>query len=168
MLLGTTAVALYSLSYAGSAEDNIEPETIAAVVETPMKITSEDRNPTPLWLVFAIALSCAGGCSMIFRLINHNSQPQKARQPIKIHSARPSTVNPRRRRREPRALKNPPVFVPLQPPNHIIPRRAKSQSSVRVRSLENRHRLEKRKETLVELMDIRQQNSLPKISHQNF
>ncbi|MEA5514856.1 hypothetical protein [Nodularia sp. UHCC 0506] len=174
MLLGTAALALYSLGYAGSA-DNIELiEEIPAVVEKPITISSEHSNPTPLWLVAAIALSCASGCYIIFQLVNrpHNQHPQ-IRQPIK-HDAETSPkersyraskpLKPNRSQTwEPAIVKNPPVFIPLQPLKQIIPRGNKSQSPVTVLPPEHQHPLDKRKETLADLMDIRKHSSLSTI-----
>ncbi|MBE9198804.1 MULTISPECIES: hypothetical protein [unclassified Nodularia (in: cyanobacteria)] len=163
MLLGTAALALYSLGYAGSA-DNVELEEIPAVVAQPITTTSEKSNPTPLWLVLAIALSCASGCFIVFRLVNGPHQGQQVRKLIKVRTSRPRPLTPDYRpRSEPTTLKSPPVFVPVLPRKPMMPRRGKSQSLVTILPSQHRHPLDKRKETLAEFMDIRKQNSLSTI-----
>ncbi|MDP5339330.1 MAG: hypothetical protein NWQ28_12240 [Nodularia sp. (in: cyanobacteria)] len=154
MLIGTAALALYILGYAGSA-DNVKVEEIPGVVAKPITTSSDHSNPTPLWMVAAIALSCASGCFMIVRLVNGPNKSQQVRKPIK-RASRPLTSSHRPK-------SSPPVFVPRQPLKHIISKPAKSQSLVTVLPSEHQHPLDKRKETLADLMDIRKQNSLPTI-----
>jgi hypothetical protein len=162
MLLGSAALALYSLGYAGNA-DTAELEEIPAVVETPITTPSENSNPTPLWMVFAIALSCGSGCFIIVRLLNRPKQPQKVRKPIK-RQRQPIPLNQSSRPQwEPIALKHPPVFVPRQPLKPIHSMRLKPRTLVTVLPAEHIHPLDQRKESLAELMDIRKQNSLSKI-----
>lgn len=156
MLMGSAALALYSLGYA----DTAEIEEIPAVVETPITMPSENSNPTPLWMVFAIALSCGSGCFIIVRLLNLPKQRQKVRKPIK-RQRQPIPLTPSDRPTwEPAALKNPPVFVPRQPLRPIHAMRPKPRTLVTVLPTEHRHPLDQRKESLAELMDIRKQNSL--------
>ncbi|RCJ27537.1 hypothetical protein A6770_25695 [Nostoc minutum NIES-26] len=160
MLLGSAALALYSLGYAGNAEQ-VEPEEIPAVVENPIKTPSETSNPTPLWMVIAIALSCGSGCLVILRLLNRPTQHQKVRKQINRY---PTRVTPSRPQRlEPQTLKNPPVFVPLQPLKPFVSMQAKTKPLVTVLPPEHRHPLDKSKESLADLMDIRKQNSLSSI-----
>jgi hypothetical protein len=48
----------------------LEPQKPAAVVSEEANATSSNlNNPTPLWLMLAIALSCASGCLVIYRLL---------------------------------------------------------------------------------------------------
>jgi hypothetical protein len=156
MLMVSAALAVYSLSYVDSTETE-EPEEIAAVVQTPMTISSDSRNPTPFWLVFAIALSCAGGCSLILRCINGVPRPVPAKQvqrtPHRIRTANNSQGLP--------------VLIPLPPPNQIILKRAKSNLSVMVIPSKHRRSRDNSQQTLAELMDIRQQNSLSTILQDN-
>ncbi|WP_414530050.1 hypothetical protein [Nodularia chucula] len=162
ILMGSTAVALYSLVYAGSP-DQVEPEEIAAVVETPITTSFPEKNPTPLWLVFAIALSCAGGCSMIFKSIDRRPQAKKVRKPIKVYTSKPLTIN-YSPKWEPKTVNHQSVFVPLQSPNHITPWKADSHLSARVMSPQQPQGINHRKEPSVKLMDIPPQTSLPTIS----
>lgn len=160
MLLGSAALALYSLGNAGGTEQ-VEPAEIPAVVENPIKTPSETSNPTPLWMVLAIALSCGSGCLIILKLLNRPTQHQKVRKHINRY---PTHVTPSRPQRlEPQTLKNPPVFVPLQPLKPFVPMQAKTKPLVTVLPPEHRHPLDKSKESLADLMDIRKQNSLSSI-----
>ncbi len=166
MLIGTAALALYSLGYAGNADHVEIVEEIPAVVAKPIVTSSEHSNPTPLWLIAAIALSCASGCFMIVRLVNGPNKSPQVRKPIKrdgsSRASRP--LKPSHSPEwEPKTVKNAPVFVPLRPLKPMLPMRTKSQSQVTVVPSEHRHPLDKSKETLADLMDIRKQASLSTI-----
>ncbi|CEJ46239.1 Uncharacterized protein apha_02393 [Umezakia ovalisporum] len=162
MMMATASLALYSLGYVDSV-DKPEVEEISAIVEKPIITTSENSNPTPLWLVVAIALSCASGCLIIVRLINCPHQPQQVRRKlINSHRTSRSFTPNRHSNLKPTSLESEPVFVPLQPLKPVVTV-AKSESEVRALPTENRHRLHKSKESLAELMDIRKNNSLSTI-----
>ena len=60
MFLGGGAFALYSLGNAGQVTQE-EPEKIPVIVEEPINAPSENSNPTPLWMLAAIVLSCGCG-----------------------------------------------------------------------------------------------------------
>ena len=160
MFLGTATLAIYSLGYAGGGEQ-AEPEEIPAVVEKPIKTPSETSNPTPLWMVAAIALSCASGCFIILRLLQRPSPSQKVRKHINHHQA--SVTPSRHQRLEPQTPKNPPIFVPLEPLKPITPMQAKTKPLVTVLPPEHRHPLDNNQESLADLMDIRKQKSLSSI-----
>lgn len=160
MFLGTAALALYSLGYVGGGEQ-AQPEEIPAVVEKPIKTPSEASNPTPLWMVAAIALCCASGCFIILRLLNHLTPRQKVRKHI---NRQPVTLTASRHQRlEPQTPKNPPVFVPLQPIKSVGSMQAKTKPLVTVLPPEHTHPLDKNQESLADLMDIRKQKSLSSI-----
>lgn len=157
MLMVSAALAVYSLSYVDITEKE-EPEEIAAVVQTPMTISSDSRNPTPFWLVFAIALSCAGGCSLILRSINGVPRPvrlakQVQRTPHRIRTANNSQGSP--------------VLLSVPAKNQIILKRAKSNLSMMVIPSKHQRSRDNSQQTLAELMDIRQQNSLSTILQDN-
>ncbi len=160
MFIGSTALALYSLGHVGGAEQ-IEPEEISAVVERPIKTPSQS-NPTPLWMVAAIALSCGSGCFIVLRLLNRPTQPRrKSRKRINRY---PEPLTPKPHQNwEPKTLSTPPVFVPTQPLKPIVSM-PKTKPLVTVLPPEHRHPLDKKsKESLADLMDIRKQNSLSAI-----
>ncbi|MBW4615546.1 MAG: hypothetical protein KME21_20170 [Desmonostoc vinosum HA7617-LM4] len=166
MLLGSAAVALYSISHVGRVAEE-EPEKIPeVVVEQPITTPSENSNPTPLWMVAAIALSCGSGCLIIFRLFNRSKQPLKVPKPsINRHQAH--LTQSRYPKTEPRLPKNPPVFVPQQQLTPVTPLTAKSKPLVTVLPPEHKHHLDKRQESLAELLDIRKQSSLSTILQKN-
>ncbi|WGV23174.1 hypothetical protein [Halotia branconii] len=161
MFIGSTALALYSLGHVGGAEQ-IEPEEIPAVVERPIKTPSQS-NPTPLWMVAAIALSCGSGCFILLRLLNRPTQPRRKSQ--KRINRYPEPLTPRPHRNwEPKTLSTLPVFVPTQPLKPTVSMPAKTKPLVTVLPPEHRHPLDKKsKESLADLMDIRKQNSLSAI-----
>ncbi|MBE9209108.1 hypothetical protein IQ244_21720 [Nostoc sp. LEGE 06077] len=143
IILGTSAVAFYSLSHVDSAKQ-AEPEAMPVIIEAP--ITTEHSNPTPLWLVMAIALSCGSGCYVILRLCNP-TQPQKTAKPFYSRQKALKSLS--------QTSQNLPVFVPLQPLS------VKSKTLVEVLPPASKYRLDKGKESLADLMDIRKENSLP-------
>ncbi|MBD2494354.1 hypothetical protein [Nostoc sp. FACHB-280] len=142
MVVGTAAVAFYSLSHVDHGKQ-VELEPIPVIVEEP--ITTEHSNPLPLWMVMAIALSCGSGCYVIFRLCN----PTQAHKVSKSASSRLKALKP-----VSQTSQNLPVFVPLQP------LKVKSKTLVEVLPPAQKYRLGKGKESLADLMDIRKENSL--------
>ena len=160
MLLGTAALALYNLSHVGYGEQ-AEPEQIPAIVEEPIKTPSETSNPTPLWMVVAIALSCGSGCLVILRLLNRPNERPKVQKPIKRY---PASLTPSHLKTwEPHHFKIPPVFAPSQPLQPIVSMQAATKPLVTVLPTDQKHPLDKSKESLADLMDIRKQNSLSAI-----
>ncbi|MFN6518977.1 MAG: hypothetical protein RMY29_031415 [Nostoc sp. CreGUA01] len=163
MFIGGGAFALYSLGNPGQVSSE-EPEEIPAIVEQPIYTPSENTNPTPLWMVAAIALSCGSGCWIIFRMLNRKTQPQKVPKQVNRHHARMAEA--RYTRLEPRLPKNQPIFVPqrqLVPVMHTAP---KTKQLVTVLPPEHRHHLDTRKESLADLMDLRKDSSLSAILRQ--
>ncbi|MBK1988728.1 hypothetical protein A0J48_014475 [Sphaerospermopsis aphanizomenoides BCCUSP55] len=64
-----TIFGYYQLIYVGYTPQ-IEPEKPAKVVREKINTTPSNlNNPTPLWLMLAIALTCASGCWVIYRLL---------------------------------------------------------------------------------------------------
>ncbi|SRR5579883_614660 len=92
IFLCIAALAFHSLSSVGSVEQTQledqekQPEVLPTKVEQPTKTQSdtdelveveqptntesETANPISLWMVVAIALSCAGGCLIVLRCLN--------------------------------------------------------------------------------------------------
>ncbi len=161
MFIGGGAFALYSLGHVGRVAQE-EPEQIPVVVEEPIKTPSENSNPTSLWMVAAIALSCGSGCLIIFRMLNRPKQLQKVQKHVNRYEAPlPQTRYPRL---EPRLLKNPPVFVPQQL-TPVMPIPPKTKHLVTVLPPEHKHRLDTRTESLADLLDLRKESSLSAILH---
>ncbi|MBU7583373.1 MAG: hypothetical protein KAF91_10775 [Nostoc sp. TH1S01] len=148
MIMGTAAVAFYSISHVDNVKQ-AEPEPMPVIVEEP--IITERSNPLPLWMVMAIALSCGSGCYIIFRLCN----PTQTQKVPKFISKRQKTLKQASQPRwEPQLSQNLPVFAPLQPLT------VKSRTLVEVLPPAQQYRLDKGKESLADLMDIRKENSL--------
>ncbi|MFH7028175.1 MAG: hypothetical protein ACHBN1_22915 [Heteroscytonema crispum UTEX LB 1556] len=164
MFIGSATLAVYSLGNVGQIERE-EAETLQAEVEVPqpIKVPAQTTNPTPLWMVAAIALSCASGCFIIFRLLNSTPRHQKVEKHINRHQAR---VSQRRKLRvETYPLKNPPVFVPPQPVKQTVAVPPQTTPMVTVLPPEQNLHLDKDKdkESLADMMDIRKQSSLSAI-----
>ncbi|MGI8504038.1 MAG: hypothetical protein ACR2LR_23325 [Hassallia sp.] len=159
MFLGSATLAVYSLGYAGRVEPE-EPETIQAEVAQPINTPSETSNPTPLWMVAAIALSCASGCLIIFRLLNRPTQRQKDQKRINRYEAR---LARRPQKLEPRPPDNPPVFVPPSQSMSFVPVPSKTKPMVTVLPPEHTIPFDKSKESLADMLDIRKQSSLSAI-----
>jgi len=149
MILGTTAVAFYSLSHVGGAKQ-AEPEPLPVIVEEPIK--TERSNPTPLWMVMAIALSCGSGCYVIFRLLNRSTKPHNI--PKRVRSRQKALKPIPQTRWQPQTSQNLPGFAAFQ----TLP--VKSKPLVEVLPPARQYRLDKGKESLADLMDIRKDNSL--------
>jgi hypothetical protein len=164
MFLGSGAFALYSLTNPGQVTSEETEEIPPVIIEQPIYSPSENTNPTPLWMVVAIALSCGSGCWIIFRMLNQKAQPQKATKQVERHHAR--IAEARNTRLEPRLPKNQPIFVPqpqLMPVMQTVP---KTKHLVTVLPPEHRHHLSTRKESLADLMDLRKDSSLSAILRQ--
>jgi hypothetical protein len=158
--LGSATFAVFSLGNVGRVEQK-ELEKIPTVAEEPIKPPSEHTSPTPLWLVVAIALCCASGCFVILRLVNRPEEQQKVKKRINRYQAR--ATQHRYQRPEPRAPKNPPMFVPQQPLTSLAPILPKPKRMVTVLPPEQSIYLDKHKESLADMLDIRKQSSLSSI-----
>ena len=159
MFLGSATLAVYSLGYAGHVEPE-EPETIQAEVAQPINTPPETSNPTPLWMVAAIALSCASGCLIIFRLLNRPTQRQKD-QKRNRYEARLARRPHQKLETHPR--KNPPLFVPPSQSTSFVPVLSKTKPMVTVLPPEHTIPFDKSKESLADMLDIRKQSSLSAI-----
>ncbi|MEH1795343.1 MULTISPECIES: hypothetical protein [unclassified Nostoc] len=165
MFLGGGVFAVYSLGNAGPVAQE-EPEKIPVIVEEPISIPSENSNPTPLWMVAAIVLSCGGGSLLIFKMLNRKKQPQKVQKQVNRHQVRLAQSN--YQKLEPRLPKNQPIFVP-QPQLMTMPMmqmQPKAKHLVTVLPAEHKHHLDTRPDSLADLMDLRKDSSLSAILRQ--
>ncbi|MEH2267674.1 MAG: hypothetical protein V7K68_04460 [Nostoc sp.] len=163
MFLGGGAFAVYSLGNAGPVPQE-EPEKIPVIVEEPINVPSENSNPTPLWMVAAIVLSCGSGSLLIFRMLNRTKQPQKVQKQVNRHQAR--LAQNHYQRLEPRLPKNQPIFVPQPQLMPVMQMQPKTKHLVTVLPAEHKHHLDKRTEPLADLMDLRKNSSLSAILRQ--
>ncbi len=162
IFLGGGVLSLYSLGYVGFVQQaKPEEEALQAEVVQPTNTQSETTNPISLWMVAAIALSCASGCLIIFRWLNRPAQHQKVRKPKNRYQERLA------KRRTPIAKslppKKPPVFLPLQPQTSAIPTSAETKPVVTVLPPDQSFTGGKSKESLASMLDIRKQTSLSAI-----
>ncbi|WP_237741521.1 hypothetical protein [Anabaena sp. PCC 7108] len=67
--LGVATFSYYELSDVENVSQKQPEQPPALVVKQPITITSDSSNATPVWLILAIALTCAAGCWIIFRLL---------------------------------------------------------------------------------------------------
>lgn len=152
--VGSAFLALYSLGSVGYVQQQKEPETIPdepIVLEELTNTPSETSNPTPLWMIAAIALCCGSGCLIILRLVNHRGQRPKRQQKINHNQAQ---LRQSRQHQKPQPPKNPRVFVPS---SSLSPQ---TKPLMTVLTPEQRYRLDKSQESLADLMDLRKQSSL--------
>ncbi|MDZ8053093.1 MAG: hypothetical protein RMX68_003405 [Aulosira sp. ZfuVER01] len=172
LLIGLSAVffasavlALYNLGSVGNVQKAEEPDknldvstTTVAEAEVAINTPSENSNPTPLWMVFAIALSCASGCVVILRIINRPAKAQKVHKHLKRYPTR--SVQSQPSRVEPQPPKNPQVFVPPPSLTPVVSMQSRTKPLMTVLPPEHSYRMEKSKESLADLMDLRKQSSL--------
>ncbi|MBW4562396.1 MAG: hypothetical protein KME32_14835 [Mojavia pulchra JT2-VF2] len=161
IFVGSAVLALYSLGSAGSVQQPEEPETspdLLTVLEEPIPTPSETSDPTPLWMIAAIALSCGSGCFIILRLLKHPAKGQKAQKQKRYQT---SLVQGQQQRLEPQTLRNPPVFVPSPSLRPLVSMQANTKPLMTVLPPDHRHRLDKSRESLADLLDLRKQSSLP-------
>ncbi|MBD2194912.1 MULTISPECIES: hypothetical protein [Calothrix] len=164
IFVASAVLALYNLGSVGNVQQPEEIEKnldVATVAEAVNNTPSENNNPTPLWMVAAIALSCASGCFIILRVLNRPANGKTIhktarRYPIRTVPSKPPTV-------EPSPAKNPPVFVPSSSLTPLVSMQSQTKPRMTVLPPEQSYRPEKSKESLADLMDIRKQSSLSAI-----
>nr|WP_322709430.1 hypothetical protein [Nostoc sp. ChiSLP03a] len=163
MFLGGGTFALYSLGNAGPVPQE-EPEKIPVIVEEPISPPSENSNPTPLWVIAAIVLSCGGGSLLIFRMLNRTKQPQKVQKQVNRQQVR--LAHKHYQKLEPNLPKSQPIFVPQPQLMPLMQMQPKTKHLVTVLPAEHKHHLDTRTEPLAELMDLRKNSSLSAILRQ--
>jgi hypothetical protein len=152
-------LAVYSLGYAGRIEEaqssdateQVEVEIVRPTESAP----AEANNPFPLWVVIAIALSCGGGCLVIFRWLNNSTLPKKSQKRVNRYEER---LAQRRYQTEPQALKNPPVFVP--PTSKNAPDTTRKTNTTVTILPPNSNGLGIQQEPLVQPAEARKQNPI--------
>jgi hypothetical protein len=170
---GSAAISLYSLGFFGLVEQQL-PATQQALSEVevvePISPPAENANPLPLWVVVAIALSCAGGCLFIFRFLNRAAVPHKnlkRNRYLARQVERNQQPSEPRAFTEPRPLKNPPVFVLPQPRMPIPTTYKKTKAVVTILPPAPTKPFITRKESLADSLDLRKQSSLSSILRKN-
>ncbi|MBO3463530.1 hypothetical protein G7B40_005860 [Aetokthonos hydrillicola Thurmond2011] len=160
VFIGVGTLSFYSLSSVGVVEQTKleEQEPLVAEVVEPTNTQPDNSNPISLWVVVAIALSCASGCLIILRFLNRPTSSRKAhkqtnRYPVKI-SPHPQTL-------ESLPPENAQVPLPLQPQAPVTATLTKTKPLVRVLPPQPKH--QKGKQSLANILDIRKENPLSDI-----
>ncbi|MFQ4144973.1 hypothetical protein [Chlorogloeopsis sp. ULAP02] len=161
--LSSAAVALYSLGYVGHIEPQTSEDTAAlqefeleSAATAYAQTANASNNPLPLWMIAAIALSCASGCLIIFRLLNHPVKQRKIHRNARRSQSR-STQRPFPKL-EPPPTKNLPVFVPRSARTTFTMPDEKSPVVTVLPPEENFN--QNHEESLAGSLDIRKQTSL--------
>ena len=139
-LLAIIAIATLSLIDTSIVEHE-EPQPSPIATENPAQTSSQTGSPMSLWLLGAVALSCAAGYLVISKRLNSSSWPLVTR-----HQQEP-----------------PPVPTPLEPlpPVELVP--AETEPVVTVVPTKESHPLDSGSQSLAEMMDIRKQRPLSSI-----
>ncbi|MBD2388020.1 hypothetical protein [Cylindrospermum sp. FACHB-282] len=140
-------------------------ETIEASINT----STQEGDSTPLWVVFAIALSCGTGSWIIWRWatprwkrsLKRSQHLQKVRKRIKRHQQR--LVEGRYPRLSPSFSNNSAAFILPPSLKEAFTNLPQSEHLVTVLPPEESHHLDDSKESLADLLDIRKQSSLSSI-----
>lgn len=157
--IGSTAAALYSLGYVGHMQPE-EAEIAQAEIIKPIKAPSKAINPTPLWMVAAIALSCGSGTLIIFLLLNRPAQRQEVTNNINRYQKR---LAKRRPASKPRPKKNVPAFVPSIPRTPVVTMPPRTETVVTVLPPEQNVSPSQGKESLANMLDMRKHTPLSTI-----
>lgn len=162
MFFASAVLALYNLGSVGnvqqpeSAAQNPEVATVAEeTINTPSEIIG---NPTPLWMIAAIALSCASGCLIILRILNHPGKSKTVHKHNKRYPTR--TVQSQPSKVESTSPKNPQVFVPPPSLTPLVSMQSRTKPLMTVLPPDHSYRLDQSKQSLADLMDLRKQSSL--------
>jgi hypothetical protein len=59
----------HELIYIGHTPQKESVKSPELVSQNKITVSSNNNNPTPLWLMLAIASSCASGCLVIYRIL---------------------------------------------------------------------------------------------------
>ncbi|MEO1373432.1 MAG: hypothetical protein AAFW70_03715 [Cyanobacteria bacterium J06635_10] len=166
MFLGGGALSIYSLGYVGESIKRKDSETLQAEVippKSPAQTEESNENPIPLWMVAAIALSCASGCLIILRFINRPKLKQKIKKRI-VNRNEIRLAQRHHQAMEARLPKKTPVNVQRSRKTRIMavpPQKAKPKPVVTVLPPEQSFKpKQKNQDSLADVLDIRKQTSL--------
>ncbi|WP_017653255.1 hypothetical protein [Fortiea contorta] len=164
MFLGSAAFALHSLGYVGYVPQPEEPDQVPeapTVFEQSSNTSSEITNPIPLWMIAAIALSCSSGCLIICRLIHQSTQHQKFKKPPKRYQT--PLASSHQSRLKPQTPKPPQILSSISTLSPLASLQTQTKPLVTVLPIEQTSGLNHNQASLVELLDIRKQNTLSAI-----
>jgi hypothetical protein len=157
LFIGGGAVSLYSLGHVEDIQPKQTSENELVEVVNPITPSSENTNPFPLWMVGAIAFSCASGCVLLLRWLNRPVHVQTTHKQVNRYEAR--LAQRRQRDVENSISKNTILIVPPPPTKEPVPtvsNKSKQKRMVTILpSMPNQVMLQK--ESLADSMDIRKQ-----------
>lgn len=172
MFLGGGALSIYSLGYVDESIKRKNSEELEAEVIPPQvmeEAVESNENPIPLWMVAAIALSCASGCLIILKFINRPRKPKIIkrvvnRDEIRLAQGRYQAMEARLPKRKT------PVYVSSHPRRTPImampPQKPQPKPVVTVLPPEHSFKPDQNnQDSLADIMDIRKQNSLSSMLH---
>lgn len=173
MFLGGGALSIYSLGYVDESIKRKDSEELEVEVIPPQvsaEAVESNENPIPLWMVAAIALSCASGCLVILRFINRPRKKPKIikrvinRDEIRLAQGRYQAMEARLPKRKT------PVYVSSHPRRTPImampPQKPQPKPVVTVLPPEHSFKPDQNnQDSLADIMDIRKQNSLSSMLH---
>ncbi|BAY81988.1 hypothetical protein NIES267_14660 [Calothrix parasitica NIES-267] len=166
MFLGGGALSIYSLGY---VDDKIKSKDLdlpqpEAVPKAPVESAEAKNNPIPLWMVAAIALSCASGCIVILKVLNRPKQKKKLkrqvvnRDEIRLAQRRYQAIEAHLPKRKTPARAPQPRRTPIMA---MPPQKAKPKPVITVLPPEQNFKPnQKNQDSLADIMDIRKQTSL--------
>ena len=168
MFLGGGALSIYSLGYVDESIKRKDSETLQAEVippKAPAETEESKKNPIPLWMVAAIALSCASGCLVILKVLNRPKQKQKIkrqvvnRDEIRLAQRRFQAMEARLPKRK--APPRPPGGPRRTPIMAMPPQKPQPKPVVTVLPPEQNFKPnQENQNSLADVMDIRKQTSL--------
>lgn len=182
--LGGATISLHSLTHVEQLNKE-QPEQVTVEVPPTITVSSPKTSPIPLWTVVAITLSCASGCLILCRWINRPLKPKKYRRWEARNQQQPvpkpqeqlgktySSTKKSQKTFERKFVRGPQTHVPQKngyrnrttqiPPMKRVPIPKKSVTSILPppsQSFSPMNQKLKTKESLVDTMDLRKQNSL--------
>ncbi|CDN13825.1 hypothetical protein RintRC_0988 [Richelia intracellularis] len=83
VFFGSSAIALYSLARVDTAKHE-QQESVTAIVKKPITTDRDAVSPIPMWLVLAIAMSCASGCLLIVRFLHRPIRRYSSKQSVRV------------------------------------------------------------------------------------
>lgn len=166
MFLGGGALSIYSLGHVDESIKRKDSETLQAEVIPPQAPAGneESKNPIPLWMVAAIALSCASGCLVILKVLNRPRKKQKVKRQV----VNRDEIRLAQRRFQAMEARLPKRKAPVRPPGPrrtpimaMPPKKPLPKPVVTVLPPEHNFKPnQQNQDSLADIMDIRKQTSL--------
>lgn len=181
VLLSLAGMSIMSLTYVKHTAQEV-PES-ATLVKEEVPESPQQGKPTDLWLLVAIAASCAVGSLLIFKHLNRTLAPSKPMRRVKPSGIQVEKSAPREKQArktippqpvsvtvhssapKPMPVASlPPKLVPkTAPPMPMTPTLAKTQPVVTVLPPESTYKIYRPDTSLADFLDIRKQRSLSSI-----